>query len=166
MRALDTMSIMRSDAPLPIEEIPHGHYAFPGPLRDALVSAILNGSKTSTTCLLAECNPSEDPRDTKGSLEAVLDSHGTIVCVTRITDVTVMRLGDVTDAHAIAEGEGYRNVAEWRLGHETFWRSPDYISAVGNVDLNDDTPVVCFSLIVDHRYPTRELVPWDAKPDL
>lgn len=35
-------------------ELPREEFANPGPLRDALVAAILNGTKTSTTSLHAD----------------------------------------------------------------------------------------------------------------
>lgn len=43
-------------AGLPVEE-----YGFPGPLRDALVDAILDGRKTSTTSLVVWHSPLRDP---------------------------------------------------------------------------------------------------------
>lgn len=137
----------------PLDEIPRGEYAYPGPLRDALVTSILSGHKTSTSCLLAEYEPGEDPNDEVGSLEAVIDSDGEVVCVTRVVDVQVMCLGNVTLEHALAEGEGHTSVAEWRQSHEEFWRSPEYVADMGELPLDDDTLVVCFRIEVDPRYP-------------
>ena len=37
-----------------MDELPVAEFGFPGPLRDALVAAILRGEKTSTTGLLEE----------------------------------------------------------------------------------------------------------------
>lgn len=136
----------------PVERLRRGEYAFPGPLRDRLVSAILNGTKTSTACLLAEYEPGENPLAEFGTFEAVVDSHDRVVCITQTTSVCVMRLADVSDAHAIAEGEGYRDAAEWRDGHERFWTSPEYVSEVGQVELTDNTPVVCFTFEVVKRF--------------
>lgn len=78
-----------------LSEIPRGEYAYPGPLRDARVGAILTGSKTSTTCLVTEFDVGKDPRNEAGTLEAFVDSSGEIVCVTRTADVQILRLGDV-----------------------------------------------------------------------
>ena len=39
-----------------------GEFAFPGPLRDQLVAAILDGAKTTTTALLREARVREDAR--------------------------------------------------------------------------------------------------------
>ena len=43
------------DASLPLAE-----FAFPGPLRDALVAAILDGTKTSTTSLAVDLQHAHD----------------------------------------------------------------------------------------------------------
>lgn len=37
-----------------VAELPKAEFAFPGPLRDRLVAAVLDGSKTATTGLVAE----------------------------------------------------------------------------------------------------------------
>lgn len=104
---------MTQDALEPISALPRGEFAFPGPLRDALVAAILNGTKTKTTSLLAEYPHGYKPQEDVGNLEAVLDSHDNVVCVIRTTEVQVCRLADVSDEHAITEGEGYTDASEW-----------------------------------------------------
>lgn len=154
---------MIQDALKPIAELPRGEFAFPGPLRDALVTAILDGTKTTTTSLLAEYPHGYKPQEDVGTLEAVLDSHDNVVCVIRTTEVQVCRLADVSDEHAIAEGEGYTDASEWRAGHEQFWRSPEFVEYIGEIDINDDTQVVCQRFTIDSRYPTRGLVPWHAE---
>ena len=102
-----------------LANIPVGEYAFPGPLRDALVSAILSGEKTSTTALVEEYTRSGEPlpSPTGGDLEAVIDSEGKIVCVTRTTRNYVTTLAHVTDDHARKEGEGYADAHELSLIH-------------------------------------------------
>lgn len=154
---------MAQDALEPISQLPRGEFAFPGPLRDALVTAILDGTKTTTTSLLAEYPRDHDPREDVGTFEAVLDSHDNVVCVIRTTEVYVCRLADVSDEHAIAEGEGYAGASDWRAGHEQFWRSPEFVEYIGVLDINDDTQVVCQRFTIDSRYPTRGLVPWHAE---
>lgn len=134
---------------MPLDALPVAEFAFPGPLRDRLVALILAGVKTSTSCLLAEYAPGENPRTDIGRLEAVIDSSGNIVCVIRILDIQVVRLADVSDAHAIAEGEGFRNAHEWRVAHERFWSSAPLIDLIGRVDITDDTQVVCSTFTVE-----------------
>ncbi|OFP20338.1 RNA-binding protein [Corynebacterium sp. HMSC066C02] len=153
---------MAQNALEPISELPRGEFAFPGPLREALVTAILDGTKTTTTSLLVEHPRDHDPREDVGTLEAVLDSHDNVVCVIRTTEVQICRLADVSDEHAIAEGEGYADVSEWRAGHEQFWRSPEFVEYIGELDISDDTQVVCQRFTVDGRYPVKALKPWGS----
>lgn len=154
---------MTQDPLAPISDLPRGEFAFPGLLRDVLVTAILNGTKTTTTSLLAEYPRGYKPQEEVGTLEAVLDSHDNVVCVIRTAAVHVCRLADVSDEHAIAEGEGYADASEWRAGHEEFWRSPEFVEYIGGLDINDDTQVVCQRFTIDSRYPTRGLVPWKVE---
>lgn len=133
--------------------LPIGEYAFPGPLRDRLVAAILDGTKTSTSCLLEEYRREGEPLPRPGDREAVIDSVGVRVCVTEVREVAVRRLAEVGDAHALDEGEGYADAADWRRGHESFWRSPAYLEAVGEpaIVIDDDTQVVCVAFQVIAR---------------
>jgi uncharacterized protein YhfF len=126
------------------EDLPVAEFAFPGPLRDQLVSAIMAGVKTTTTGLVADYEHEGEPLPQPGLRQAVVDSAGHRVAVIEITAVQVIRLGDVDLAHAIGEGEGYASVAEWRAGHEQFWHSEEMRKALGDpgFTVNDDTRVV------------------------
>lgn len=133
------------------EDLPVVEFAFPGPLRDQLVAAILSAEKTTTTGLLAGYERDGEPLPSPGLRQAVVDSAGRRVAVIETTAVRVIRLGDVDLAHAIAEGEGYSSVAEWRAGHELFWHSAEVRSELGDpaFTVGDDTLVVAqtFSLL-------------------
>jgi len=129
---------------VPFEDLPPAEFAFPGPLRDQLVAAILAGTKTTTTGLLADYQHEGDPLPVPGDRQAVLDSAGQPVAVIETTAVRVLRLGEVDLAHALGEGEGYSSVAEWRAGHERFWHSADMRDALGDpgFTVDDGTLVV------------------------
>ena len=120
------------------------YFAFPGPLRDSLVEAILAGEKTSTTSLLIEYEHDDEPLPEVGERSIVVDSEDKPVAVIETTDVRVLRLGDLDLAHAIDEGEGYETVAAWRVGHEHFWHSPEMRSYLGDPAfvVDDDTRAV------------------------
>jgi uncharacterized protein YhfF len=132
---------------VPWEDLPVAEFAFPGPLRDQLVAAILDGRKTTTSGLVADYEHENEPLPHPGLRQAVIDSAGQRVAVIEITAVRVLRLADVDLAHAVGEGEGYATVAEWRAGHERFWHSADVRESLGDPDftVNDDTRIVAES---------------------
>lgn len=125
-------------------DLPVSEYAFPGPLRDQLVAAIISGEKTSTTSLVAGYELEGEPLPAVGDRGIVIDSAGEPVCVEEITEVRIVRLADVDLEHAIAEGEGYTTVAAWRAGHEEFWHSSEFRGEMGdaNFTVDDDTRAV------------------------
>ena len=45
---------------MPADDLPVAEFAFPGPLRDQLVAAILAGAKTTTTGLVADYEHEND----------------------------------------------------------------------------------------------------------
>jgi uncharacterized protein YhfF len=138
---------------VPPEDLPVMEFAFPGPLRDQLVAAVLDGSKTTTTSLLTEYERAGEPPPAPGRRHAVADSAGHLVAVIETTAVRVLRLGEVDLDHALGEGEGFTTVAEWRAGHEQFWHSPEMRAELGDpgFTVSDDTLVVAetFRLAAD-----------------
>ena len=129
---------------MPYEDLPVIEFAFPGPLRDQLVAAILAGSKTTTSGLVVGYEHDGAPLPHPGLRQAVIDSAGSRVAVIETTAVRVLRLADVDLAHALGEGEGYTTVAQWRAGHEQFWHSPQVRQELGDPEfsVDDDTLVV------------------------
>lgn len=83
----------------------------------------------------------------------VLDSQGREVCVTRLVDISVCSLREVTLDHAVAEGEGFASVAAWRKAHEDFWSSEEFVRSLGDPPLaiDDDTRVICQRFCVVER---------------
>ena len=125
-------------------ELPRITFAFPGPLRDQLVGAILDGTKTSTTSLVVEYEVEDEAFPQTGSRQVVVDSSNEAVAVIKTTDVQYVRLGAVPREHARDEGEGYSSVAEWRVGHECFWHSAEMRNYLGDATftVNDDTLLI------------------------
>jgi uncharacterized protein YhfF len=121
-----------------------GEFAFPGPLRDQLVAAILDGTKTTTTGLVEDYEREGEPLPRPGDREVVIDSAGEPVTLIEIVASRVVRVGDVDLAHAIGEGEGYTSVADWRAGHEEFWHSAQMREFLGDPSftVTDDTLAV------------------------
>jgi uncharacterized protein YhfF len=129
---------------MPSEDLPVAEFAFPGPLRDQLVAAIVAGDKTTTSGLVAGYEHDGEPLPHPGLRQMVVDSSGNPVVAIETTAVRVIRLADVDLAHALGEGEGYESVADWRAGHERFWHSADIRGEMGDPDftVDDDTLVV------------------------
>ncbi|WP_425863013.1 ASCH domain-containing protein [Arthrobacter sp. TWP1-1] len=134
--------------------LPVSEFAFPGPLRDQLVGAILDGSKTSTTATLIEYEIEEEGLPYVGGRELVVDSAGKGVAVIEVTEVRTVRLADVDLQHAIDEGEGHTSVAQWRAGHEEFWHSAEMREAMGDPEFTVDDD----SLVVLQRFQVVERV--------
>jgi uncharacterized protein YhfF len=126
------------------EDLPVAEFAFPGPLRDQLVAAILAGSKATTSGLLADYEHEREPLPYPGLRQVLVGSAGNAIGVIETTAVRVIRLGDADLAHALGEGEGYSSVEEWRTGHERFWHSAEMREALGDpgFTVGDETPVV------------------------
>jgi uncharacterized protein YhfF len=127
-----------------IPSLPHAEFAFPGPLRDALIASILGGRKTATTSLLAEYAIEGEELPVVGRRKAVIDSKDEPVAVIETVYVKAVRLDEVPLVHAIDEGEGHDTVARWRADHEQFWHSVDmraYLQDPGFM-VTDETLVV------------------------
>jgi uncharacterized protein YhfF len=127
-----------------LDDLPPVAFAFPGPLRDQLVAAILSGAKTSTSALVLAYERENEPLPRVGQQMAVVDSEDRRVAVIELTDVRVVPLADVDLQHAIDEGEGDESVAQWRAGHERFWHSTEARAELGEPDftVNDDSLVL------------------------
>jgi uncharacterized protein YhfF len=119
-------------------------FAFPGPLRDRLVAAILDGTKTSTTSTLIEYSVEDEPLPVVGTRQRVVDSDDTPVAVIETTSVEVVPLAAVDLRHALDEGEGYASVAEWRAAHERYWQGEAMRAWLGDdgFTVDDATMVV------------------------
>lgn len=125
--------------------LPNAEFAFPGPLRDALVAAILDGSKTSTTSLVLQYDDGGgEPLPRPGDRSILISSSEEPLAVLEVTGVRLVPLGAVDLQHAVDEGEGHTTLEEWRAAHEDFWHSGEFRSALGDpaFTVDDDTVVL------------------------
>lgn len=134
-----------------IDALPVAEFAFPGPLRDRLVTAILAGNKTGTCDLHESYERLGEPRPRPGR-SAVLDSAGRRVAVIETTEVAILPLSGVDLTFARSEGEGFDTVAQWRAAHERFWTSEEYRAELGEppITVDDSTLLVTerFHLVI------------------
>jgi uncharacterized protein YhfF len=120
--------------------------AFPGPLRDRLVAAILSGEKTAGASLRVEYEPEgPDALPQVGARSVLIDSNHRPVAIVEVIEVRVVPAGEVDEQFARDEGEGFESVADWRAAHERFWGpNPDRDAAGAPAyEIDDDTLVVC-----------------------
>jgi uncharacterized protein YhfF len=120
-----------------IDGLPVGEFGFPGELRDKLVAAIMRGEKTAGAGLVAEFEDDGEPLPQAGDRYVLIDSDGRGLAILETTEARVVRAGDVDEAFARDEGEGFESVADWRAAHERFW------GGYRNEAITDDTLVVC-----------------------
>ncbi|HUX03875.1 MAG TPA: ASCH domain-containing protein [Acidimicrobiales bacterium] len=125
-------------------ELPRSEFAFPGPLRDRLIGAILDGRKVTTTSLAVEYDIEHETLPCVGQRSIVVDSNNQPVCVIETVEVLIVPLGEVGYQHVVDEGEGHATVSEWRRGHENFWRSKEMVASLGDAApaLDNSTLVV------------------------
>ena len=132
-------------------------FAFPGPLRDELTALALSGLKTTTAGLHAEMEADGEALPEPGLREILLDSEERPVALIETVACRVVRLADVDDRHAIDEGEGYANAADFRVSHERFWNGymDDLRRRIGpDFTIDDDTLVVLQRIRVVERLAT------------
>jgi uncharacterized protein YhfF/N-acetylglutamate synthase-like GNAT family acetyltransferase len=126
--------------------MPRWGFGSPGRLRDELTALALAGAKTGTAGLRVEFELDGEVVPRAGDFSVLIDTAERALAIVETVTCEIVRLADVSDEHAISEGEGYANSAEFRVAHERYWRS--YLETlrtrVGDpsFDLSDDTDVV------------------------
>lgn len=105
---------------------------------DKLKDLILTGKKTATTGLYHDGKKHSEV----GEYDQIIGSDGKPFCIIQYTKIEIKPFLEVDFEYAILEGEGDKNIEEWREGHRNFFRKyyPDF---------SDDKKVVCahFKLI-------------------
>jgi uncharacterized protein YhfF len=145
-------------------ELPLFELGNPGPLRDRLVAAALSGEKTATSALLVFFELEDEALPVAGSRAVLVDSAGAPVALVELLAVCQVRLGEVDDAIAWAEGEGFADVRAWRRAHENFWRVQlEQIPGGAAVEIDDDSIVVVemFRLVAESSDPGSPAPPGD-----
>jgi uncharacterized protein YhfF len=137
------------------DDLPVLELAFPGPLRDSGVAAILAGEKTALTGLLQIHEHAGEPVPQPGQRFSVVDSAGQPAAVIELTEVGVVPISTVGADYARAEGRGYADAVQWRRAHEDFFRSDGVAEFLGATPAIDDD-----TLVVTERF--RLISPGDA----
>ncbi|WP_052462332.1 ASCH domain-containing protein [Nigerium massiliense] len=130
--------------------LPTGEHGLPGPLRDALVDAILAGRRTSCTGLVSDYADHRIRLPEPGDREVVVDSDDRPVAVTENLTVEVRRFADIGWAHAQREGMGAESLEQWRERERACWETDEVRAALRRPGfvLTDDTEMVCITFEV------------------
>lgn len=116
----------------------------PGPSRTFLNDCVLTGTKRATAGLLSEYIEENEPWEHPGERMVLVDDELRPLGIIEITRVEETTFAEVTWAFAVAEGEGYADIEDWRTIHRDFW-------ARGGDEVTDSTPVLCiyFDLVAN-----------------
>ena len=114
----------------------------PGPQREELLILIKIGKKTATSYPLKKADNPDDIKTQLGQLQILVDSSNKHVGFVRITDVVIKQLGAIDDSDVQEEGEGFKDVADWRKAHEKHWLEDKFILNKNDWQMPDDTNIV------------------------
>lgn len=106
---------------------------------DELLALVLAGIKVGTASSLWDYEESGDPLPVVGELSIILDGSGAPRAVIETTAIDIVPFDEVDEAHAYAEGEDDRTLAQWREVHERYWRQ----HSENPRGYAPDMPVIC-----------------------
>lgn len=125
----------------------------PGTLRDRLVDAVLRGAKTATT-RLSDVDDAAGFRLTVGQAVELHDSLDMGVATLRITQHRRLSFSEVGLDVALAEGDWFADVEQWRTAHRRYFTAAqdDARAAIGDPtwEFTDDTLVDIYFFEVEH----------------
>jgi uncharacterized protein YhfF len=90
-------------------------------LRRQLVDAVLRGEKTATAGLLDDYEAEGEQPEAVGGRCELLGYDDEPVAVIEVTESKVVPAGEIDEAFARDEGEGFESVEDWRVAHERFF---------------------------------------------
>jgi uncharacterized protein YhfF len=90
-----------------------------------LATLVADGRKTATASAAEDYTAEGEQLPEPGVLGIVLDGEGHPRALVATTGIEVVAFDEVTDDHALAEGEGDRTLASWRERHQRFFREHD-----------------------------------------
>lgn len=111
-------------------------------IADLLLGLYLTGKKTAGSSLLKDYELAGDPIPKVGDHWIVLDSSQTPRCILKTVRVEVRPFAEMTEAVAIAEGEGDLSLAYWKSTHEEFFSF--YLQDLGIEDIKSALVVTEF----------------------
>lgn len=112
-------------------------FGAPGAMRQNLTALVLSGHKTATAGLFDhEYEKEQEELEHIGEELVVVDTDAVGVAVIAVDSVEVLPFISVSWEFADAEGEGFKSIDDWRVGHAEYWQAE-------GVAVSDETSVVC-----------------------
>ena len=105
-----------------------------------LAKLVVNGIKTSTASAYQLYEIENSPLPPIGALNIILDSDNNAVCITETTKVYTCPFNQVSESHALKEGEGDLSLSYWKKAHKDFFSKE--LKAY-NLDFDENMLVVC-----------------------
>ncbi len=113
-----------------------------GTTTDELAELTLTGVKTATCSAHEGYKNEQEPLPVAGEHSVVLNSTGEATCIIRTTQVYIVPFSEITEAHAIREGDG--SLENWRAIHKEFFTKE--LQSQG-LTFSEDMLVVCEEFI-------------------
>ncbi|SMC17446.1 Uncharacterized protein YhfF [Clostridium acidisoli DSM 12555] len=117
-------------------------WCFGGDISSAngLAKLVLNGIKKATASAYQLYELENSPLPPIGGLNIILDSDNNAVCITKTTKVYTCPFKEVSENHALKEGEGDLSLSYWRKVHKDFFSKElkEY-----NLDFDESMIIVC-----------------------
>lgn len=105
------------------DEIPQSVSAWQfGADADDLARLVIEGTKTATCSAYIFYELENEPLPTTEDYSIILNSDDDPVAIIKTVEVTLTPMNQVSEAFAIAEGEGDRTYRYWKDVHERFFR--------------------------------------------
>lgn len=95
-------------------------FSFGGSSADELARLVLDQEKTATCSALPLYEIEQQPLPEPGAYSIVLAENGSPLAVIETTRVSIMKMEDVSEDFALAEGEG--GYEKWWADHEAFFK--------------------------------------------
>jgi uncharacterized protein YhfF len=109
-------------------------------MADDLLAYVLTGEKTATSGMLKDYEIDGDPLPVIGDRSIILNGKGIPVCVVEITNVLIQAYNEVDETFALAEGEGFKSLKDWKEVHWNFFTRR--CKKLG-IPLTETVPLVC-----------------------
>jgi uncharacterized protein YhfF len=109
-------------------------------MANKLATLVIKGIKTATTSAYQLYELENTPLPPIGGLNIILDADNNAVCITETTKVYTCPFLEVSEEHALKEGEGDKSISYWRKVHKDFFSRE--IKAY-DLDFDDKMLVVC-----------------------